>query len=186
MKVAEVAPAATMADTGTVNAALLLEMATDAPPTEAAPVNVTVQALDAFGPRLDGIQLNVDTRTGAATTVMVPPVPLTDNPVALGKAPSAPLTEIGIVEPPAAKVPTVTVATVPLAIVALFMPTATHITAPATELQVRVLLAAASTGPAVTAIDPILPGAYPIVHCRPDGALPPETLRDRFSGMELP
>ena len=186
LKLAAVAPEATVADAGTASAALLLESATTTPPAGAAPVSVTVQALDAFGPRLAGVQLNPDTRTAGAITVIVPPVPVTAAELALGMAAIVPVTAIGIVEPPdAAVVPMLTVATVPAVIAVAFMPLATHITDPEPELQVRVLPAAVSAGPALTAIDAMLPGVYPKVHCSAAGALP-GTVRVRFNEMALP
>jgi hypothetical protein len=65
LKVAAVAPAATLTEVGVVSTALLSERATLAPPVGAAFVNVTVQAPDALGPRLLGVHAREDTRTGA-------------------------------------------------------------------------------------------------------------------------
>ena len=70
LNVAVVAAAATVTDTGTVSVVLVFANVTDAPPAGATLVRVTVQVLDAFGPRLAGLQASVDTRTGA-TRVMV-------------------------------------------------------------------------------------------------------------------
>ena len=65
LKVPVVAPAATVIDAGTVSTVLLLVSVTAAPPVGAACVNVTVQVLDAFCPKLVGLQAKDDTVTGA-------------------------------------------------------------------------------------------------------------------------
>ena len=70
MKLAVVAPAITVIEAGTVNIALLLESVIAAPPVRAALLRVTVHALVALGPRLDGAQAIEDTSTGA-TRLMV-------------------------------------------------------------------------------------------------------------------
>ena len=58
-------------EAGTVSFALLFERVTLAPPVGAAWVKVTVQVLEAFGPRLLGLQDNADTETGAARLTVV-------------------------------------------------------------------------------------------------------------------
>src|SRR5580704_3627647 len=65
LKVTEVAPAGTVTEVGTVSAALVLVRVTVAPPAGAALVRVMVHALDAFGPRLAGLQ---------AIKVVAPPI----------------------------------------------------------------------------------------------------------------
>jgi hypothetical protein len=65
LKLAVVAPAATVTDAGVASTALLSETATLAPPTGAALVKVTVQVLAALDPRLPGVQAREDTSTGA-------------------------------------------------------------------------------------------------------------------------
>jgi hypothetical protein len=65
VKVAVVAAAATVTDAGTVSVVFVLVSVTNAPPPGATLVNVTVQVLEAFGPRLVGLQASDDTRTGA-------------------------------------------------------------------------------------------------------------------------
>ena len=65
LKLAEVADAATVTDAGTESAELLLERVTAAPPAGAGCDRVTVQVLEAFGPRLAGLQAREETRTGA-------------------------------------------------------------------------------------------------------------------------
>lgn len=160
LKVAVVAAAATVTDAGTVSVVLVFVKATVAPPAGAACVKVTVQVLVPFGPKLAGAHVNDDTSAAGACTVIVPPVPVIAVPVPPGNVATDPVTEIGTVEPPGADPsPTVTVATAPLAIVAAFMPMAMHITVPVPALQVRVFPAAVSADPAVTVMDPMLPGA---------------------------
>ena len=69
LKVADRAAAATVTDAGTVSVALVLVRVTIAPPVGAAWVKVTVQALEAFGPRLVGLQASEE--TSRATRLMV-------------------------------------------------------------------------------------------------------------------
>jgi len=70
LNVAEVAAAATVTDAGTVRVALVSVRATAAPPLGAGWVKVTVQVLEALGPRLVGLQARLETNTGA-TRLMV-------------------------------------------------------------------------------------------------------------------
>ena len=70
LNVTEVAAAATVTDAGTVSVPLVFVRATAAPPVGAALVKVTVQVLEAFGPRLVGLQARLETNTGT-TRVMV-------------------------------------------------------------------------------------------------------------------
>jgi hypothetical protein len=58
-------PAATVTDAGRVNAPLLPERVTEAPPAGALALSVTVQVPEAFGPRLAGLQFNDETTVGA-------------------------------------------------------------------------------------------------------------------------
>ena len=66
LKVAEVAPAATVTDAGTVSEVLLLASVTVEPPVGAVWVSVTVQVLTALWPRLVGLQDTPETSTGAS------------------------------------------------------------------------------------------------------------------------
>ena len=70
LNVAEVDAAATVTDAGTVRVALVLVRVTAAPPVGAGWVRVTEQVLEAFGPRLVGLQARLETNTGA-TRLMV-------------------------------------------------------------------------------------------------------------------
>jgi hypothetical protein len=76
LKFAAVAPAATLTEAGAVSTVLLSERATLAPPV-AILVRVTVQVLEALGPRLLGVQAREDTATGATRlTLALAEVPL--------------------------------------------------------------------------------------------------------------
>jgi hypothetical protein len=70
LKVADVAPAATLTDAGTVSVELVLVRVTVAPPVGAACVSVTVQVLEALGPRLVGLQASEATSTGAVRVMV--------------------------------------------------------------------------------------------------------------------
>ena len=70
LNVAEVADAATVTEAGTVSTALELESPTLAPPVGAGWVNVTVQVLDEFCPKLVGLQANEETNTGATRLIL--------------------------------------------------------------------------------------------------------------------
>ena len=70
LKVAVVDPAATATEAGTVNTALVLVSVTVLPPVGAAWFRVTVQVLEALGPRLVGLQARAVTIVGA-TRLMV-------------------------------------------------------------------------------------------------------------------
>lgn len=65
VKLAEVAPEATVTDAGTDNAALSLEKLTANPPEEAALFKLTVHVVDWPDSKADGEQFNVERITGA-------------------------------------------------------------------------------------------------------------------------
>jgi hypothetical protein len=69
VKPAELDPAAIVTDDGAVSKLLTSDTTTLAPPVGAFFVNVTVQAAEALGPRLVGLQANDETSTDA-TRVM--------------------------------------------------------------------------------------------------------------------
>ena len=71
LKVAEVAAAATVTAAGTVRAGLLLVRVMLMPPAGAAWLKVTVQLLEAFGPRLVGLQTSEESRPGATRLTLV-------------------------------------------------------------------------------------------------------------------
>ena len=70
LKVAVAAPAATVTEAGTVSEALLLLSVIPDPPAGAVCDSVTVQVLTALWPRLAGLQVTPEIRTGA-TRLMV-------------------------------------------------------------------------------------------------------------------
>jgi len=75
-KVAEVAPAATVTEAGTVRVALLLLNATGAPPDGAPPDSVTLHVVDAPDPRLVELQVSAETVIGvndSGTALLEPP-----------------------------------------------------------------------------------------------------------------
>ena len=79
LKLNDVAPFPTLADGGTVSIVLLLFNDTDIPPLEAALLSAPVHVVEAFCPRVVGIQDSDDTRTGAirlkvAVTELAPTV----------------------------------------------------------------------------------------------------------------
>ena len=77
MKVAEVAALATVTDAGTVRAELVFVRAMFAPPVGAGCVKVTVHALEAFGPRLVGLQASEETNVeGVRLMLVLAEVPL--------------------------------------------------------------------------------------------------------------
>ena len=66
LNVAEVEPAATVTEVGAVKTPLLFDTVTRVPPAGAALVSVTVQVLEAFGPRLVGLHASAESATEAA------------------------------------------------------------------------------------------------------------------------
>jgi len=66
LNVAEVVAAATVTDAGTLKVELMFDKVTPAPPLGAGWVRVTVQVLEAFGPRLVGLHATEETSTDAA------------------------------------------------------------------------------------------------------------------------
>jgi len=72
LNVAVVAAAATVTEAGTDSVEFVFVNATVAPPVGAAWARVTVQVLEAFGPRLVGLQASDET-VGSAPPVTVPP-----------------------------------------------------------------------------------------------------------------
>jgi hypothetical protein len=71
LNVAVDAAAATVTVAGTVSVVLVFVSVTNAPPAGATLVSVTVQVLEAFGPRFAGLHVSVDTSTGATRLTVV-------------------------------------------------------------------------------------------------------------------
>jgi hypothetical protein len=70
LKVADMVAPAMVTEAGAVSVALVLVRVTAAPPEGAGWVRVTVQMLEAFGPRVAGLQTSEETSTGA-TRLMI-------------------------------------------------------------------------------------------------------------------
>ncbi|MEI9972364.1 MAG: hypothetical protein WDO73_10125 [Ignavibacteriota bacterium] len=113
LNVAEVAPAATAADAGTVNAELVSDSDILAPPAGALPLSRTVQVELAELPSVDGVQDN-ELTVGQAPPVTTPPVEEIPTKYPCGSEPRALPTAIDVVERPTAIVRFKT-ATVPFA-----------------------------------------------------------------------
>ena len=155
MNVADVAPAGTVTEPGTVSALLLEESVTTAFPVGAGAERVTVQV--DLAPPASAVGEHCSLRP-ADRTVTVPPVPPTVVALPFGRAPTSPVIEMGTEEPaPAVPKFTVAVATVPLPMVLAFMPVPTHSTAPLTVLQAIVFPAAVSAGPAAMLTEATVP-----------------------------
>jgi len=151
VKLAVVAPAATVTDAGTVRAVLLLsETATAAPPVGAACAKVTVQVELAPGAIDAGEHVSVET---PGIRLIVPPLPVTFANVPSGRTLSTLLIGTDTELPLRGFNATATTATTPLPIGVAFVPLARHVTAPLPELQVRVFPAAVSAGPAAGTIE---------------------------------
>jgi hypothetical protein len=71
LNVPEVAEAAIVTDVGTVSAELVFDRAMAAPPAGAAVERLTVQVLDAFGPRLVGLQVSEEMSTDVTRLTVV-------------------------------------------------------------------------------------------------------------------
>lgn len=125
VKLAEVAPPATVTAPGTVRLVALLLRVTAVPPAGAAALRVTAQFA------LPGVTMEVglhpsELRLTAGVTVMLLPVPLTARARPLGRAPNVPLTPT-LVVPDASVTVMLAVATTPSLIGVVFRPNATHV-----------------------------------------------------------
>jgi hypothetical protein len=104
LNVPEAAEAEIVTDVGTVSAVLLFDRAMLAPPAGAACDRLTVQVLDAFGPRLAGLQVSEEISTAVPRlTVVVAELPLyVAVMVALELAPTAAVVTVNVAEVAAA------------------------------------------------------------------------------------
>lgn len=179
LKVADVAPAATVTDAGTVTAELLLDKATADPPDGAAPESVTVQVELPPDDRLAGEHCRLERVVVPACTAMAPPVALVISPLPLAELATAD-NEIGTLPLLDALNVNVAVATVPLPIVLSFKPLAMHKIWPADELHWTVFPAAVNADAAATLTEVTEADGYVMVHSRPAGApLPAENVIGR-------
>jgi hypothetical protein len=119
------AAAGTVTDAGAVSVALLFDRMTIAPPVGAALLRVTVQVLEALGPRLVGLQASAEMSAGAATE-MLPPVADMGMAFPIVDAPKVPLTPI-VIELAFEASPTVTTATLSFGITFVLRPVATQV-----------------------------------------------------------
>jgi hypothetical protein len=180
VKLAVVEFAATVTDDGVVSAELLSDMLTAVPPLGAAAESVTVQVEAAPDAKLVGVHWSAET---AGSEPTVPPLPET---IRFEPFPMLPHTLFIEIVPPALAGATVavTTATTPVLMLLLFIPLATQVMEPVPELQLRVLPAAVSAGPAA-ALTALMPAGYESVHSRPAGALLPPA-KERFRETEPP
>src|SRR5579871_1589838 len=149
VKVAVVAPDATVTDAGTPAAALLLDSDTTAPPPEAGCVMVTVQ--EELLPELTVVGLHETLlKLVRRMTAMLPPVPLAETLLPPADAAATLVTAIFRVPVAPAESVAFTTATVPFAIVFWFRPEMRHVYEPLPEVQFRVLDALVAAVPAYT------------------------------------
>jgi len=120
------------------------------PPDGHAPFNVTVQADDAPGPRINGVHANPLIAGSAATPIAVPPEVVVAIASAPSVAPSPPPTPIVADAAPGASV-TATRAITPSAMTLPLIPLATQRYPFAVSTHIRPFPASVSAGPAVTA-----------------------------------
>jgi hypothetical protein len=124
LKVADVAAAATVTEAGTVRLEFVFVRATTAPPVGAAPVSVTVQVALAELLNVAGTQ-DREVTEGNPPPVTIPPIPEVRITFPEADDASAPPSPSAVVLTPAA-IFKFTIPTVPFAIVAAFIPDATH------------------------------------------------------------
>jgi hypothetical protein len=134
-KVAEVAPAATVTEAGTVNAALLSDKETTAPPDGAAPVRLTVQVDVPEPVMLLGLQLSPDRDVVVGGIVTVPVVPRDVMKSPAEEEAKLLLTSTALLRLVLVDSVRVALATTPFGIVVEFAPASRHVTVPDTELQ---------------------------------------------------
>ena len=122
VKIAAVFPAVTVTDAGTVNAAVLLESVTVAPPAGAGALSEAVHVDPPPVMRLAGAQLSAPRAgSGGDAGTTTPPTPFVTSRFPPGSAPNAFATLIAALATPDAIV-TLTTATTPFCITVVFMP----------------------------------------------------------------
>src|SRR6516162_1902468 len=161
-----VAPAAIVTEAGTVSAAVLLsERLTTVPPLGAVVESVTVQVDVDPDVTLAGAQLSAEI---GESTLIVPPVPETLREVSFAKTPITLLIgKLSRLSGPVGESVAEIMATTPLPMALVFTPVARHVIAPTPVMQLSVLPAAVSAGPAIALREVISVGVYEIVHCKP-------------------
>ena len=134
-KVAEVAPAATVTEAGTVNMPLLSDKETTAPPDGAAPLRLTVQVDVPEPEMLLGLQLSPDRGVVVGGIVTVPVVPRDVMKSPAEEEAKLLLTSTVLVRLVPVDSVRVALATMPFGIAVEFAPASRHVTVPDTELQ---------------------------------------------------
>jgi hypothetical protein len=182
LKVAVVALAATVTEAGTFNCALLSARVTEAPPAGAAEVSVTVHVLEAFAPKLAGLQTS-ELTPGRAPAVTTPPVAVTAVALPDGRDATALTSPIAVVVALGATVIFKT-ATVPFEMMVLFTPYATQVREPAAAAQLSDFPAAVAAGPGLAEIASTFPAGYIKVHSTAAGSFPAAEISAKFSDAD--
>jgi hypothetical protein len=157
LKVAVVAPAATVTEAETGSRALLLDKATAVPPVGAGPLSVTVQFVLFDAANVVGVHAReVSVGTEVPGPVTTPPVPVTAMVLPEGEAATAFVIPMDVLMTPEAMV-RFTTAMLPFEIVVAFMPDIRQVYPPELETQLRVLPALVAAGPALAEIAITLP-----------------------------
>jgi hypothetical protein len=153
---ADVLPAVTVTDPGTVSVELVLDKVTPAPPVGATPLSVTVHVEVPELVKLVGVQER-DPTPGEAPPVTIPPVAERGRLVPAAEA-AKPLV-IGIdVEVALVVMTRFSTATLPFEMMPAFMPETKHVYVPVPTRQLSVLPAADDAAPAVAEIEATLAG----------------------------
>jgi hypothetical protein len=184
LKLAEDAPLATVAESGTVRAEALLYSATVRPADPAAPLRLTVHAVVAGVTSVCG-EHDSEVNVGVVCVLemlMLPPVPTTASAVPSGSAPAVFDIPIADGELAVGASVALTTATTPLGIVELAFD-ATQIIEPLAGLQLKFFPALVSEAPAVMLTEATVEG-YVIFHWRLAGAV--VALKDRFNETDPP
>jgi hypothetical protein len=131
LKVAVVAPVATVTDAGRVSKALFLASVTLEPPAGAVVFKVNVQLATALGVRFPGLHVREE-MVGTVMTALVPAE--TGNPLPVASTPTGLFIVIAVVTGLAASV-NCTLAITPEDIVLVFDPVSRHVSKPDAEVQ---------------------------------------------------
>jgi hypothetical protein len=157
LKVADVAPAATVTDPGAERVALVLVRATAAPPVGAAPVNFTVQVELLKLCRVAGWHDREATVGKTLPPVTIPPLVKSTMPSPADEEAALLVTPMEVLVTPAAMV-RFTTPTTPFEMMAEFIAEATQANVPAPPKQFNDLPAAVIAGPEFTEIEATLAG----------------------------
>jgi hypothetical protein len=185
LNVAEVAPAATVTEAGTVSTVLLVFSVTMAPPLGAPALKVTVHTALLVLLNVEGLHDTPVTVGKGVVPVTVPPVP---DRVMLLPVPETAAVLLNAIEalltPDANE--SVTTATVPFEILPAFMPDTRQVYAPEAATQLIVLDALVAAVPALAEMETTLLGGYVKVHCKAAGSLPAGDVKFRFTDIAPP